>query len=134
MYGLISMFQACVSISACIFYVFMNILRVCVYKWAYCWVKKKRKEKFTDLPTLFFSSPLRQYNLFFFLALHLGSPLSPNYCVKSSLYITHYMFCIKFCQLIRPIYIHWNYVKWRKINVTGSKISRIIVVNRKCFK
>ena len=36
------MFQACVSISACIFYVFYEyIQRVCVYKWAYCWVKKK---------------------------------------------------------------------------------------------
>ena len=34
------------------------IHRVCVYKWAYCWVKKK----ITYLPTLFFSSPLCQYN------------------------------------------------------------------------
>ena len=37
------MFQACVSISVCIFSVFMTtcicIHRVCVYKWAYCWVK-----------------------------------------------------------------------------------------------
>ena len=52
------MFQACVSISACIFYVFMNIYTgVCVYKWAQCWVKIK----YTDLPNLFFSSPLRKY-------------------------------------------------------------------------
>ena len=58
------MFQACVSISVCIFYILL-IHRVCVYKWAYCWGKKKKK-KITDLPTLFFSSPLRQYNNFFF--------------------------------------------------------------------
>ena len=32
------MFQACVSISACMLYVFMNIHRVCVYTTA----KKKR--------------------------------------------------------------------------------------------
>ena len=51
------MFQACVSISVCSFSVFINIIhRVCVYKWAYCWVKK-----ITDLLTLFSSSPLRQY-------------------------------------------------------------------------
>ena len=40
------------------------IHRVCVYKWAYCWVKKNKK-KITDLPTLFFSTPLRQHNNFF---------------------------------------------------------------------
>ena len=34
---------------------------MCVYKWAYCW----EKNKITDLPTLFFSSPLRQYNNLF---------------------------------------------------------------------
>ena len=28
----------------------MNIHRVCVYKWAYCWVKKKKKKE-EDLPT-----------------------------------------------------------------------------------
>ena len=57
------MFQACVSISACIFYVFMNIYTgyVCINgHTCTCWVKKKKKN--TDLPTLFFSSPLRQYN------------------------------------------------------------------------
>ena len=60
------MFQACtctcVSISACIFYVFM-IHRVCV---CVCidghTAGLKNKNKKTDLPTLFFSSPLRQYN------------------------------------------------------------------------
>ena len=52
------------SISACVFYVFMNIYihRVCVYKWAYCWVEKN-----TDLhvhvhvPTLIFSILLCQH-------------------------------------------------------------------------
>ena len=50
-------------ISACISMFFMNIHRVCVYKWAYCWIKKN-----TDLPTLFSSSPLRQYNHYLLLA------------------------------------------------------------------
>ena len=36
-----------------------NIHRVCVYKWAYCWVKKK---KITDLPTLFFNVGPRYAN------------------------------------------------------------------------
>ena len=36
---------------------FMHIHTVCVYKWV--------KTKITNLPTLFFSSPLRQYDNFF---------------------------------------------------------------------
>ena len=53
LYGLCSMFQACVSISACILFVSMEYIhRVCVYKWAYCWVK----QIYIDLPTIFFSS------------------------------------------------------------------------------
>ena len=58
------MFQARVSISACIFYVFMNIYTgyVCINGHTN-WVFKK----ITDLPTctLFFSSPLWQYNNLF---------------------------------------------------------------------
>ena len=37
-----------------------------MYKWAYCWGKKYKKN---DLPTLFCSSPLRQYNNLFLWAL-----------------------------------------------------------------
>ena len=59
------MFQACVSVSACIFYVFMNIYRVCVYKWAYCWVKKK-KNLTTYLP---YFSVARYGNTIFFFGL-----------------------------------------------------------------
>ena len=52
------MFQTCVYISACIFLCFYEYIhRVCVYKWAYCWVKNPTQN---NLPTLFFSSPLRQ--------------------------------------------------------------------------
>ena len=59
------MFQACISISACIFYVFMNIIhRVCVYKWAYCWVKKKKLP--TYIPTLFFSTRYGNTTTIFF--------------------------------------------------------------------
>ena len=46
--------------------------------------KKKKKKRFTDLPTLFFSSLLRQYNnnnKFALLHLHLG-------CLKASAYYT----------------------------------------------
>ena len=42
-----------------IFYVFMNTRGMCV-------LLGKKKKKITNLPTLFFSSPLRQYNLFIF--------------------------------------------------------------------
>ena len=38
------------------------IHRVCVYNWAYCWVKNKKTTY--DVPTLFFSSLLRQHNNF----------------------------------------------------------------------
>ena len=38
--------------------IYEYIHRVCVYKWTYCWVKKI----YTDLPTLFFSNLLHQYN------------------------------------------------------------------------
>ena len=69
------MFQACVSISVCIFYVFMNIHRVhvCIYKWAYCWVKKKKKKK-TYLP-YFLVAPLLQYNNFFWPKQWAGLPI-----------------------------------------------------------
>ena len=60
------MFQACVSISACIFYVFMNMYTgyVCINGHT---AGEKKKKKFTDLPTIFFSSPLHQHNNSFFL-------------------------------------------------------------------
>ena len=57
MYGLFSMFQACVSISACIFYVFMNIY---IHR-IYCWVKKKNTDLHLYLP-YFSIAQLRQYN------------------------------------------------------------------------
>ena len=61
------MFQASVSISACIFYVFMNIYigYVCIN--GHTAGGGGGGGGITDLPTLFFSSPLRQHNNFFFL-------------------------------------------------------------------
>ena len=62
------MFQACVSISACIFYVFMNIYTgyVCINGHTAGFKKKNY------LPTLFFSSPLRQYKTKQKIGLSLG--------------------------------------------------------------
>ena len=61
------MFQACVSISACIFSVFMNIYTgyVCINGHT----AGGGGGGITDLPTLFFSSMLRQYNNLFLGAL-----------------------------------------------------------------
>ena len=57
------MFQACVSISACIFYVFMNIYTgyVCINGHT-AGGRKKITDLHVHVPTLFISSPLRQYN------------------------------------------------------------------------
>ena len=47
------MFQACVSISVSLFSMFLmnnNVHRVCVCKWAYCWVTVKKKKKRPTYP------------------------------------------------------------------------------------